>query len=951
MRARGQLLASVVAGWALLLSAGAAAQVTVASLEGTVRDKSGTALPGVIVTATLASTGSSNTTVSQADGGWKLLALRVGFHVLTFELGGYRTVERDVALSLGQTLTINVVMEEGKISESISVVSESTPLIVSSSSVSETYFFDDAIAALPTLSGNLVDLARLTPGLVSSKSISEEAVFSVSGAWPGAEMVVDGMELDADLIYRGAIGELRVLTSGLPADLGGSPGLVDVVTRSGTNDFRGSLSVDLVDPGWSEPTPFERAHALKRDSDLAVDAGAFLGGPIVRDRAFFFVSGRREERSEQGTFSHSALRRFAATDGEGLLLKLDANVTSEHFLSARFESQDRTSTGASLTASATPSTLRDRRTEGDALALTYDGVLRATLFTEVRVATLDRRRREGQTASRFEDSPFLNLTTGPLVQYHAPAFDAADPAALGDDRLSGYLSWLRGDHDVKVGFEARQQKHRGGLSPSSTDFILSAAPRLDAEGRVVVDAAGRLVPVFEPGSSLAIGLFPGRGARIDDRDLALYVSDSWQPRANWFLSLGLRYEATETETDAAVTSLGSSSRLLPRLGASWDVRGRGDWVLKATLGRYAMAPHGGGFLEQTALGRPLELDYVYAGPAGQGYDFAPAFDPTSYRLFDARLPGQNVSVAPGTDAPVIDEATFSIQRQLMPDFFLGLTYVFREFKDLLEDTVSLENGTSTVTLGGEVLGTFDNVVIGNSDLARRRYQSLQLEGRYRGKRFELNGNWTWRVENEGNFEPGAASRPTFFSALGDYPGVFSAARAFPGGRLADGSEHQARLWGIYSQPLGDFGELSFAAVVSYDSGAPFSLVADDVALTDVQRRRLEPFASPPRPEQNLFFGDRGRRRFDDTQLVDVAVTYTFPQFLGGAPWLRVEILNAFGEAALRRYDTEIRADSGGPLDESGLPTTFIEALSFGQATGADSYVRPRTFQIALGFRF
>jgi hypothetical protein len=292
-------------------------------------------------------------------------------------------------------------------------------------------------------------------------------------------------------------------------------------------------------------------------------------------------------------------------------------------------------------------------------------------------------------------------------------------------------------------------------------------------------------------------------------------------------------------------------------------------------------------------------------------------------------------------------------------------YVWRRATGLVESFIDDPGATgkTTVTQGAATFGTFDNVYYRNSDEAVRRYQGVELVGHY-----QLRSNWTaaaqWtvQVKNEGNYEGEAANQPGAPSVIGDYPELFDETRNFPMGRLDDFQRHKVRAWTTYLLNAGRFGAFDITPMWRYNSALTYSLVANSVPLTAIQRSRNPGYARLPgsgtNGSQTVFFGERGSQEFAGYGLVDLGVTYQVPVWRSLRPWMKVEVLNMLDNDKLIGWDTTITVDPASALDANGLPTGFTRGARFGTATSTAHFARPRpgmtggrTYLGAFGIRF
>jgi hypothetical protein len=162
--------------------------------------------------------------------------------------------------------------------------------------------------------------------------------------------------------------------------------------------------------------------------------------------------------------------------------------------------------------------------------------------------------------------------------------------------------------------------------------------------------------------------------------------------------------------------------------------------------------------------------------------------------------------------------------------------------------------------------------------------------------------------------------------------------------------------------LGRFGSLDVTPMWRYNSALTYSLVANSVPLSAVQRSRNPGYARLPgsgtNGSQSLFFGERGSQEFAGYGLVDLGITYQVPVWRAIKPWVELEVLNVLNNDKLIAWDTTISVDPNSALDGNGLPTGYIKGANFGKATSTAQFPRPRagltggrTFLAAVGIRF
>ena len=289
----------------LLLTAGAAWAQGTAQLSGTVRDESGAVLPGVTVTVTQTDTGLVRTTVTDDTGGYLLTNLPTGPYRLEVALQGFRTyVQTGIVLQVGGTPTVNAALAVGSLEESVTVEAAAPLVDVRSAGIS-TVVDNEAILELPLQGRQVTDLivlagAAVQTGTSSTRSMPGGVLISVGGGLPfGVAYTLDGAahndpqgNTNLPLPFPDALQEFQVATSGLSAESGVKSGAsVNAVTKAGTNRFSGSGFEFLRDRRFNAPQHFA---AFGPDGEQVDDGlrrnqfGGTLGGPIVRDKLFFF---------------------------------------------------------------------------------------------------------------------------------------------------------------------------------------------------------------------------------------------------------------------------------------------------------------------------------------------------------------------------------------------------------------------------------------------------------------------------------------------------------------------------------------------------------------------------------------------------------------------------------------------------------------------------------------
>ena len=966
----------LISGLALFLALALAASPLLAqgqtgALKGTVRLADGAAVPGVLITATSEDLLGTRTTVSTESGQWILRNLPPGEYTITFELEGMATLQSSATVSLGQETPVNVTMQVAAEQETIIVTGE-LPSVLASSEVSTTYDFETvnnlAIGRTPAA------IATLAPGLTTNTPNGGQVTISGGFAYDNV-FLIDGVDANDNLFgtsnpvfIEDAIADIQVLTSGISAEYGRfTGGVVNVITKSGGNEFSGTLRADLDNDDWRSTTPLEDERGTELQDDLNEAYSATLGGYVMKDKLWFFGAARDEESSNQGTLSTTGTPVVRSVEEDRYTLKGTLNLADKHQIQGTFTDREQVGVRPSFGFSATPDTVRTRNDPSDLKVVRYSGILTSSLFLELQASEktftfqsthgLDASTTPG-TASFIENTPFVDFLGTFQDHYNAPYFDGKDPEDRNNEQIRADLSFFAdtasvGSHDLKIGFEDFSSFRTGGNSQSPTDWVMDADVVRDANGDVVVNPDGSVTPVWAPGAAGAWNFSANRDAEIELNTQSLYVNDSWQLNDKWSFNLGFRYEEVSGDTQSGITTVDTDA-FVPRLAASYDVNGDGKYRFDFTYAQYSGKYSESQFAENTDVGNPPGLFYFYTGPAGVGRDFAPAYDfDNNFFIASVDDGTQNVVVDTGISSPVVDEFTISAGMKLDRGGFLKFIYTDREYDDFVEDFISLETGTTEVIVQGNSAGFFSNTFITNSDLPVREYQAVQLIARYRlTDNWSIDGNYTNQLTNDGNFEGEGANTPGISSAFGDYPEIRSAARHFPQGILNDYAEHKLRVFTTYNLNFERAGDLSIGLLMNYDSGRTFSTTATLNGTTDVQQGILDSLGYVDSPSsQTIFFNGRGDVEFDDALTFDLSLNYQLPIVADFDLWIKADLFNVFNDDTQLAGSTIVGLDNSGPVDSLGIPTNFVDPGNYLDARGNADFIAPREYRFTVGFRF
>lgn len=655
----------------LLLSAsGASAQE--ATLAGVVTDDTKSALPGVTVTATSVDTGRVVTAVSDDRGEYRLRGLAPGRYRIQAELSGFAsTIVPEVELLVGQNRSLPLAMQLASLSETLTVTTQA-PLVDLSSTQVAGNVDRRQMEELPLQGRNWMELA------MQVKGITANAVDTTPGVRDRQfQLNLDGQEITQQVAGSGfgqprfsreAIAEFQVVTNLFDITQGRSLGIqVQAISRSGTNNWDGSVYGYFRDDALNAKD-FIANRVLPYSNQ---QVGAALGGPIVRDRAHFFLSFERENEPNTILSSPPSLPGQSFSFDTKLvqnsfLGRHDWQVASGNHLTVRASYWDWSNPFTQVSGTEHPSQAANRSRKAVNVVGTWSKVISPTLLQEVRVGYSHFDWRNQLAVPELAGTPnyvFPGLTVGQRRNY---------PQEFYQNTISARwdATWTRGRHDTKFGGEFLRWHDTGQWQLLARgEFIFLTAPP-DLARRFPADAWNDPTRWDLTGLDARIQRFDQNFGDwtidIPRPTVALWAGDTWKPAADLTLNYGVRWDAdwgalNPPHVTTAVTfdpvggkpyadiALEPGARLYPgglrdllniapRGGVTWNVGGQGRLVVRGGSGLYYSIPDSNTTFSQQSFNGERILVNSFNNDGQPGFLLDPTRGRTAQDFLSGRFP-------------------------------------------------------------------------------------------------------------------------------------------------------------------------------------------------------------------------------------------------------------------------------------------------------------------------
>jgi Carboxypeptidase regulatory-like domain/TonB dependent receptor-like, beta-barrel len=729
------LLASALVGFG---ASPALAQLEQGRLTGIVSDAQGAILPGVTVTATSPSLIGNQVAVTEPDGRFLFPSLPSGTYTLTFDLQGFKQVKREnIVLTLGRTFTVDMKLEVASVQESVTVTAVS-PLIDSTTTAVGNEFSAEKLAAVPSATDIWAALGQ-SPGVrmlgfdVGGSHKSQQVGYESFGIRDQNRVVTDNVDTTEGVVGAGfyqdffAHQEVAVSAAGGDVEMN-TPGSALISTiKSGGNTFKSLLHYTYEGESFVGRN-VDAANASRGDTGqpniLFYETHLDLGGPVMRDKVWFFVAYNRFKIDK----IISGVPKFSTIGGEQLqttdlgyfnnfTAKGTYRMTQKDTLIGYYQWGEKVKPYRGLSVTTPPDSILAQDSDSWMYKGQWQRVWSNRLFSDVNV---------GLFGFGWPMVPNVDWRTSP------PRTD------LGNGLNSG-AGWLAGNAGGPFTFD----RNKPQITASTTYILPDRAGRHDLkfgfewlDDQSALGNNGNSGPILyrdRDGATAELELFDYNSFETfgtdwtgpDDRNkrLSIFAQDRWGVSDRLTITLGVRYDRQQPYYAASVrnpvltdifqpsqteeTVLLTSNKIVPRLGVSFDPAGDGRSVIKAFYGRYYY-----NFADRLSNLNP-------GGTNSQRWTFT---DPNGNRVYDGRQElgtlilttgGTSTRIDPDLKTPYADEFSVSYERQFWGESSLRGAYVRKQVRDEFATRVLARDGQYTVPLQRTVaIQGFDTGITG-----------------------------------------------------------------------------------------------------------------------------------------------------------------------------------------------------------------------------------------------
>jgi hypothetical protein len=916
----------------LAVASVATAQTTNGTISGHVADAQGLALPGVSVNATSPNLQGVRTATTSENGDYVLSLLPSGTYTVSFELSGFQTVSKTVALAPTQVLPLDTTMGPAAITETVNVTGRAADVLTQTVTVA-TNFKQELVATLPT-NRDLNAVLLMAPSVHAG---GPSGAYSIAGAMSFESLfLINGVDVNENIrgqattpYIEDAVQETTVATDGVSAEFGHfSGGVVNVITKSGGNIFTGSFRDTLNNDNWRSYVTGNDRHAWTSDcatcgpnggsskTDTTVPQYEYtIGGPLMKDHLWFFNAGRFvDQQASVTTIAPVNLPIVQDTNTKRYEIKLTESITSNHRFEGAYTRQNSAFQNATFnTAASMDQASYYNVTQPTTLfTVNYNGILTPAFVVEARFSA------RGLNLG-LGGAPCTDLICGTLLldrarggRYWSPTFCGAascqpETRNNDDEFIKGtYFKPTKnaGSHNIVFGFDTFNDKRFANNHQSGSDYRIN--------GTTTTIVGTTIYPQWNPGPSTILQYNPIASSSLGTnfRQNSLFFNDNWRVSNNVTVNVGVRWDKNHG-VDSAGNLVADDSITSPRVGVVWDPKGDGIWAVSASFSRYTAGLANSIADGSSAAGNPATIQWTYSGaainpvgtPTGNLIGSAAAIQQmfnwcapnatgfcTVAAPSSASFPGVSVKIPNGLTSPNVRAYAFGVSRQIGNRAAVRADYSYRDYHDFYSQRIDTTTGIVTDQLGNRA----DLAIVENSNLPKRRYSGMTVTTTYRvSARTDVGGNYTlsrlwgnWDGENVGS----GPITVDFYQ----YPEYRDVSWYAPEGDLSADQRHRANLWINYG--VHGVNGLTLSLLETIGSGLPYGAVGP----IDIRSFVNNPGYVTPQggSSENYYFTNRDAFRTEGYSRSDFAASYNYGINAGARKvdlFIQAQVLNILNQ--------------------------------------------------------
>lgn len=577
----------------LLAAAGALAQET--AISGRITDSTGAVIMNASVSAT-ADGGGKLSTVTNSQGLYQFPALRGAKYVLRVESPGFTPAEKTLTLLVGQSLTVDLSLRPAATSSTVDVVADTSAVETTSSEVGGNVN-PTQVSSLPLNGRNWMELSLLVPGVARNDVSFTPLGSDNTGKF---QINVDGQQVTqntADQSFgqpqysRDAMDQFQIITNRFDATLGRSAQLqLNAQTKAGTDTLHGSAYGYFRDDVFNASDPI--AHKVLPFSDKQY--GGTIGGPILKDKLFFFFAYEGEKQPSSlflvpVGFGGQTFTFASPLSTQSYLLRTDWQISANDRISVRATGYTWGNPFTGPSGTQHPSRAADRTRTSYAVFATWSHTHGANIVNEVKGGY----NHFGWDNEALVPSQEYRFTTNTIGgPYNYPQVFLQNNQQYRDD-----VYWLKGAHSIKGGGEFLYTKYTGLFQQNLRGTVLSFSSdpsNLSAIFPVWNDPSTWNLSAISPLAVTYVQGFGDFNINVPTKSVGFWMQDDWKANSRFTLNLGLRYDndigvfdpSLSLKNGLVTPRSGDNLNFQPRIGFAWDLNGSRRTVIRGGAGIY-----------------------------------------------------------------------------------------------------------------------------------------------------------------------------------------------------------------------------------------------------------------------------------------------------------------------------------------------------------------------------